>query len=289
MKTPREKPHWRGRQRHVARGRMAWYGQLGDERYWYEYWKARLIPDYYASAEAAALHNDEMGRILLESLPAQGPFLEAGCGAGYWVAALGARGMQIEGIEYARELVELVKAANPQLPVRWGNALAIDRPGEYYNAYLSIGVVEHRLEGPEPFLAEAYRVLQPGGKILIAVPFYGPLRRFKTFVATLVVATTMRYCSGDGKRRQAPHNRRLPALPFFQYGFRETEFLQLLRKAGFDVEFARPLYAHRLLQEELVGYDRLAARVPLIKRLVERLLFKRDGHMLMVVAQKPEK
>ena len=264
---------------------MAWYGQPADERYWYEYWKARLTPDYYASAEAAALRNEEMGRILLEYLPAQGPFLEAGCGAGYWVAAMRARGMQIEGIEYARELVELVHAASPQLPVRWGNALAIDRPGEYYNAYLSIGVVEHRLEGPDPFLAEAYRVLQPGGKILIAVPFYGPLRRFKTVMAM----ATMRYRRGDACRRHAPHHPRRPALPFFQYGFRGAEFLHLLRKAGFDVEYVQPLYAHRLLQEELMGYDRLAAHVPLIKRLAERLLCKRDGHMLMVVGQKPEK
>jgi SAM-dependent methyltransferase len=298
MKTPRKKPHWRDRHRQVANGRLAWCGEPGDERYWYEYWKTRLTPDYYASAEAAPLHTDELGRILLDYLPAQGLLLEAGCGAGYWVAALRARGMDIEGIEFARELVELVHVANPQLPVRWGNALAINRPGEYYAAYLSIGVVEHRVEGPEPFLAEAYRVLKPGGRILIAVPFYGSLRRFKTVMATASAATTitrlcrliaLRYRRDDGKRRHAAHNSEGSALPFFQYGFRRAEFAHLLRKAGFDVEYAQPLYAHRLLQEELAGYDRLASRAPFIKRLAERLLCKRDGHMLMVVGQKLEK
>ena len=267
MKTPREKPHWQGRHRYVAHERMAWYGEPGDERYWFEYWKARLTPDYYASAEALSWGDDELGRILSRYMPASGLHLEAGCGAGYWVAALSQRGMRIEGIEYARELVELVRAANPQLPVRWGNALSIDRPGEYYDTYLSIGVVEHRVEGPEPFLAEAYRVLKPGGRIIIAVPFYGPLRRCK----------------------MATHNPERPALPFFQYGFSKAEFTRLLRKAGFDVEYVQPLYAHRLLQEELMGYDRLASRANFIKTLAERLFTKRDGHMLLVVGQKNRK
>ena len=198
MKTPGNKPHWQGRQRHVVHERMAWYGEPADERYWYDYWKARLTPDYYASAEALLLQDDELGRILLRYMPASGLHLEAGCGAGYWVAALSHQGMRIEGIEYARELVGLVRAANPRLPVRWGNALAIDRPGEYFDTYLSIGVVEHRVEGPEPFLAEAYRVLKPGGRIIIAVPFYGPLRRYKNYLATA------RYLAGGKGAQAAP-------------------------------------------------------------------------------------
>src|SRR5690348_6244120 len=225
-----DKPHWRGRSRYVARGRMEWYGEAGDERYWYDYWKARLTADYYRAAEHAALEQDELGRILLACLAPQGLHLEAGCGAGYWVAALRQRGLCIEGIEYARELVELVRAANPDLPVRQGDALAIDCSDGFYDSYLSIGVVEHRLEGPEPFLVEAHRVLKPGGRVLIAVPYFGPLRRAKSALSM--------------------YERRRPALPFFQYGFSKGEFAHLLRQAGFSIEWVQPLYPHRLLQEE---------------------------------------
>ena len=35
-----------------------------------------------------------------------GIHLEAGCGAGYWVAALRHAGYCVEGVEYATELVE---------------------------------------------------------------------------------------------------------------------------------------------------------------------------------------
>ena len=261
-------PHWRGRLRYVARGRIQWYGEAGDECYWYEYWKARLTAGYYSEAEHASLERDELGQILLAYLAPQGLHLEAGCGAGYWVAALKHRGMRIEGIEYAHELVELVQAVNPDLPVKQGDALAIDCPDGFYDSYLSIGVVEHRFEGPEPFLIEACRVLKPGGRIIIAVPYFGPLRRLKS--AFLM------------------YERRRPALPFFQYGFRKEEFARLLHKAGFSIESVQPLYAHRLLQEELPGYNRLAKRAPFIRKLAERLLHKRDGHMLLIVGQKEE-
>lgn len=269
MKTPGTKPHWHGRQRHISKGRMAWYGEPGNEHYWYKYWKARLTPDYYASAEAASLAKDELGRIFLKYVRPEGLHLEAGCGAGYWVAALRHRGYNIEGIENARELVELVHTVNPHLPVQWGDALAIDRPDNFYNSYLSIGVVEHRVEGPEPFLLEAYRVLKPGGTLVIAVPHLGPTRRFKNKVYL--------------------YDSRRPTLPFFQYGFSSKEFTDILRKAGFCVTYVQPLYAHRLLLEELAGYTWLTSRAHFIRWLAERLLYKRDGHMLLVVAQKPEK
>ncbi len=262
----RDKPHWQGRRRFVSRGRIEWYGEQGDERYWYDYWKARLTADYYMAAENTSLRQDELGQILLAHLSPHGLHLEAGCGAGYWVAALRHRGLRIEGIEYARELVELVQAANPHLPVKQGNALAIDCPDGTYDSYLSIGVVEHRIEGPEPFLAEAYRVLKPGGSILIAVPYFGPTRTLKSGLFM--------------------YERRQPVLPFFQYGFSKQEFSRILRKAGFSVVYAQPLYAHRLLQEELPGYNWLAKRAPFIKRLAEGLLRKRDGHMVLMVGQK---
>ncbi|HEU0003955.1 MAG TPA: class I SAM-dependent methyltransferase [Ktedonobacteraceae bacterium] len=268
MKTP-DKPHWQGRLRYISHRRIEWYGEAGDERYWYDYWKARLTADYYVAAENIALGRDELGQILLTYLSPRGLHLEAGCGAGYWVAALRQQGFSIEGIEYARELVELVQTVNPQLPVKQGDALAIACPDGAYDGYLSIGVVEHRQAGPEPFLAEALRVLKPGGRILIAVPYFGPTRQLKSKLFL--------------------YERQRPALPFFQYGFSKEEFSHILRETGFSVTYAQPLYPHRLLQEELPGYHWLARRAPFVKMLAEHLLHKRDGHMLLLVGQKPER
>jgi SAM-dependent methyltransferase len=269
MKTSTSsKPHWQDRHRYIANGRMAWYGDRGDERYWYEYWKARLTPDYYASAIANDLTTDQLGKILLQTMSLHGLHLEAGCGAGYWVAALRHRGLLVEGIEYSADLVALVHAANPQLRVRQGNALYIDSPDSYYDTYLSIGVVEHRVEGPEPFLSEAYRVLKPGGKILVSVPYFGPLRVLKG--------------------RLSMYERKPPDLPFFQYGFARKEFTNYLEKAGFSIEKVQALYPHRLLLEEMSFYRWIVKQSwgHCFKRWAESLLHKRDGHMLLVVGSK---
>ncbi len=265
------KPHWQDRHRHVSNGRMAWYGDPGDEHYWYEYWKARLTPDYYTSAEANDLTTDEPGKVLLQAMPPQGLHLEAGCGAGYWVAALRHHRLMIEGIEYSSDLVALVHSANPQLPVRKGNALQIDSPDNHYDTYLSIGVVEHRIEGPEPFLSEAYRVLKPGGKILISVPYFGPIRLLKSHLHL--------------------YDRKLPDLPFFQYSFTSKEFTNILRKAGFSIEEVRILYPHRLLLEEIPFYRWSLNQSwgPFIKRWVNLLLENRDGHMILTVGSKADK
>src|SRR6266566_106819 len=262
------KPHWQDRRRHISNGRMIWYGDPGDDQYWYQYWKARLTADYYTSAESNDLTSDQLGTVLLQTISHRGLHLEAGCGAGYWVAALRHYGFMIEGIEYDRELVELVHSANPQLPVRQGNVLYIDSPDNHYDTYLSIGVVEHRLEGPEPFLSEAYRVLKPAGKILISVPYFGPIRMLKSRLSLY-----------DPKR---------PDLPFFQYGFTGKEFTNLLKNAGFSIQEIRVLYAHRLLLEEMPIYRWASCRPwgHLVKRWIESLLWNRDGHMILVVGSK---
>ena len=265
------RPHWQDRHRFVSNDRMAWYGDPGDEQYWYEYWKARLTPDYYTSAEANDLASDQLGNVLLQTMSPRGLHLEAGCGAGYWVAALLFHGLMIEGIEYASELVALVHSANPKLPVRQGNALHIDSPDSHYDTYLSIGVVEHRVEGPEPFLTEAYRVLKLGGKILISVPYFGPIRLLKS--------------------RLSMYDRKPPDLLFFQYGFTSKEFTNYLQKAGFVIEQVRVLYPHRLLLEEISVYRWTLNRPwgPFVKRWAESLLRNRDGHMLLVVGSKADK
>lgn len=261
--------YWLSHRRHVAGGRLRWHAEMADETFWAGYWREKVTEAYFRKAAATDLTNDEMGRILLREMASAGRHLEAGCGAGYWVAALRGAGLDVEGIEYARDLVEQVNAVCPGLPVRYGDALAIDQPDETYASYLSFGVVEHRREGPEPFLNEAYRVLLPGGKILISVPFLGPVRRL---------------CARLGR-----YERAMPSPPFFQYGFTADEFAALLARAGFVVDSIHPLYFHRMLLEESATYRWLYDRRfgSIWRRSLTGLLGSRDGHMVLVVAHKP--
>ena len=261
--------YWLSHRRYAAGGRLRWHAEMADESFWAGYWREKVTPAYYRKAETADLAADDMGKILLREMSTGGRHLEAGCGAGYWVAALRACGLNVEGIEYSRPLVEQVNAVYPELPVCYGDALAIECPDNTYASYLSFGVVEHRQDGPEPFLSEAFRVLVPGGKALISVPFLGPVRRLRA--------------------RLGRYERRPPAPPFFQYGFTRDEFCALLMQAGFVIDSTHPLHFHRMLLEEISLYRWLYDRRfgAFFRRMMSGVLNERDGHMLMVVAHKP--
>ena len=261
--------YWEGHERDLINNRLAWFAEPADESFWFSYWRERVTPQYYQSASQINLGIDELGKVLLKELDLEGIHLEAGCGAGFWIAALRPHGFNVEGIEYAQHLVEHIQMVNPMLPIQYGDALNINQSDCYYNSYLSFGVVEHRLDGPEPFLAEAFRVLKENGKIIISVPHFGWLRH-----------QTTRFKRKSSSSRSE----------FFQYGFTQTEFCGLLEGAGFIVNYCNYLYLHRLLIEEIKLYRWLAYKRGgyRLKKIVEHGLRNRDGHMLLVVAHKPE-
>lgn len=249
--------------------RLFWYGKPAEPGYWHNYFASNITASYYEGARALNLQEHELGRVLIQELDRDGQYLEAGCGLGYWVAALRQQGFDVVGIDYSESLVAEIRQIEPNLPVRFGNALAIDYPDETFDGYLSFGVVEHRLEGPEPFLKEAYRVVKPGGKLILTVPGFGPLRRLKA--------------------RLGAYRDDVQGYEFFQYGFTKTELLSLVEQAGFRPTLAKYIYLDRLLQEEIPGYRRIThySHLRPIRRMILAPFSGLDGHMLLVVGQKP--
>ena len=43
-------------------------------------------------------------------------------------------------------------------------------PDNHFDAYLSLGVIEHWEEGPQQAIDEAYRVIKPGGYFFVSTP-----------------------------------------------------------------------------------------------------------------------
>jgi SAM-dependent methyltransferase len=105
--------------------------------------------------------------------------VEAGCGTGSWVLYLHQQGFpDVIGVDnYAPAL--------RQLEARGGRAVEGDvrhLPFEdnSVDVCLSLGVVEHFVEGPEALLREMGRILAPGGYMFVTVPYYNPIRMFIT-------------------------------------------------------------------------------------------------------------
>lgn len=259
--------------RRVVGTRLAWYRGDADGDFWNRNWRSGLTPEFYGRYRQGAL--GEFAGIFPRFLPRQGRILEAGCGLGQYVVALRARGYAAEGVDMAAETVAAVKALVPDVPIDCQDVTRLPVPDGSYSGYISLGVVEHRWEGPEPFLIEAYRVLKKGGIGVFTVPHFHVLRRLK--------AAQGRYAGP------------LPVAPFYQFAFTAAEFTALLRQAGLEPIYIRRMNALKGIRDEWRGfrqwYDarRSSALKWGIQWVVERIpLFQRClGHMLLVVVRKP--
>jgi SAM-dependent methyltransferase len=100
----------------------------------------------------------------LDRLAGAGPVLDLGCGRGYWMEQLAQRGMAAVGVEH--------DPARARRAARFGPVVAGD--GAHLPvADASIGAVWclhvlHHLPDPAGVLAEARRVLRPGGTLILA-------------------------------------------------------------------------------------------------------------------------
>jgi SAM-dependent methyltransferase len=100
-------------------------------------------------------------------------------------------------------------------------ALAVGRGA--LAAYVSLGVVEHDPGGPDAIVAEAARVLAPGGRLLLSVPYWNGVRRL---CAPLLLR--------EGRRLRAAGGE------FYQFAFSRRELREVLEAHGFRVTALHP-------------------------------------------------
>ena len=99
--------------------------------------------------------------------PARGVLaVDVGCGAGRAVAELAARGVRATGIDVSEQMIALARERWPSGEFRTGDAYALPLKDGEAAGYRADKVL-HVLADPGRALAEARRVLAPGGRVVL--------------------------------------------------------------------------------------------------------------------------
>jgi ubiquinone/menaquinone biosynthesis C-methylase UbiE len=262
---------------------LAYYRQRADERFWSRQWAQTSLTDLLALANVSAVT-----RFLERHVQPGDRVLEGGCGLGQYVAHFQRQGVQIVGVDYSESALAAHRASFPESELCRADLTELPFHDRSFDAYISLGVIEHYDDCGSAILAEAHRVLADDGCLLLSTPYLNYSRRLlRTSIENRQAAIAA--AGGD----------------FYQYAFREDALEGILEEAGFRVhersyyDPGRGLRDVRALRRGRSGTSRggtgapaaLRPLPPRRGRLAHSLLYSRPSlrtfaHMQIVCATK---
>ncbi len=193
-----------------------------SDEVWTKWWKG-LTPeseirmwDYYG-----------LRQWITKFTPRYGKVIEAGCGLGRYNFYFSRMGIEMEGVDFSEPTItflnEWKKKNGFDTSFVVGDVLALPYEDNSLSGYISLGVVEHFVEGPHKPLQEAFRVLRPGGIAIISTPSVSWntfLNRSKRNIKNLVKKLI---------------GRKDPPQPFFQHEYRPDTLKKFISDTGLMV------------------------------------------------------
>jgi len=196
-------------------------GQRYDStrRAWEEIWQTANV-----DAELKAVQY-RRAKATLEAyrpyLPKDAPILEAGSGLSAVVVTLRRMGYPVIGLDYAVNALRAADAAVPGQSLVAGDVHGLPFADGSLGAYLSFGVLEHFEQGMQPALAEARRVLRPGGVLVLTIPYPNVVWRLAQF-------------------KRALQGSQLIDEDFYESTYSRSDLIDNVVRAGFSVTHVQP-------------------------------------------------
>jgi SAM-dependent methyltransferase len=100
--------------------------------------------------------------------------LDFGCGSGYGTALISKYCSQAIGVDISSDAIAYAKETNHNSKLSFFEIREVEKsplpfPDASFDTVLSFQVIEH-IKDPQVYIEEIYRVLKPGGQIIIATP-----------------------------------------------------------------------------------------------------------------------
>ena len=199
--------------------------------------------------------------------------LEAGSGLSAIVITLRNLGYDVHGLDYALNALLESCRYDKSLPLAAGDVHHLPYRDNCFGSYLSFGVLEHFEHGMLPALNEAYRVLKPGGVLVLTIPYPNILYRLVQF-----------------KRRKRGAGA-LTDDAFYESTYSRCHLIDLISTAGFELIQASPTsHAFTLWAIGGVfrqrGYYRTSALADALGAMLQRVLPWAFNFSTLIIAQK---
>jgi SAM-dependent methyltransferase len=111
---------------------------------------------------------------LIQHHKGSGRLLDVGAGFGFFLAEMRGRGWEVTGVEISRKAIDYARDVLG-LTVHPGPLEEVGFPENYFDAVTGFYVIEH-LSNPMTFLIECYRIIKPGGLLLLRYPHTTPIK-----------------------------------------------------------------------------------------------------------------
>jgi len=137
---------------------------LPEEEPFIQAWKRMMEPIFKKAAH------------LLGKSKREGRLLDVGSGLGFFLSEMENRGWEVTGVEISQKAMDYARNVLG-VTVHTGPLGKIGFPGNHFDAVTAFYVIEH-LSDPMAFLKECYRILKPGGLLLLRYPHTTPIKNF---------------------------------------------------------------------------------------------------------------